>query len=146
MDIETGIVVDPDLRLGTGNHAPIAIDRSLGVRALKQIVRQGVERLNAGLWVVVFPEGTRIAPGKRQKYHPGGAMLAEKSGYPVIPIAHNAGHLWPRNSFLKWPGTIRMVIGAPIQTQGKKAAQITREVEEWIESTVAALPEPDNQS
>ncbi len=131
---------------GLATMRPIAIDRSLGVRALKQIVLQGVERLNAGLWVVVFPEGTRIAPGKRQKYHPGGGMLAEKSGYPVIPIAHNAGHLWPRNSFLKWPGTIRMVIGAPVQTQGKKAAQITREVEEWIESTVAALPEPDNQS
>ena len=127
---------------GLATMRPIAIDRSLGVRSLKQIVRQGVERLNAGLWVVVFPEGTRIAPGERQKYHPGGGMLAEKSGRPVIPIAHNAGYLWPRNSFLKWPGTIRMVIGAPIQTQGKKAAQITREVEEWIETTVVALPGP----
>ena len=131
---------------GLATMRPIAIDRSLGVRSLKQIVRQGVERLNAGLWVVVFPEGTRIAPGERQIYHPGGGMLAEKSGRPVIPIAHNAGYLWPRNSFLKWPGTIQMVIGAPVQTQGKKAAQITREVEEWIETTVAALPKPDIQS
>ena len=131
---------------GLATMRPIAIDRSLGVRSLKQLVRQGVERLNAGLWVVVFPEGTRIAPGKRQKYYPGGGMLAEKSGRPVIPIAHNAGYLWPRNSFLKWPGTIRMVIGAPVHTRGKKAAQITREVEEWIETTVAALPKPDNQS
>ena len=131
---------------GLATMRPIAIDRSLGVRSLKQIVRQGVARLDAGLWVVVFPEGTRIAPGKRQKYHPGGGMLAEKSGRPVIPIAHNAGYLWPRNSFLKWPGTIRMVIGTPIETREKKAAQITREVEEWIETTVAALPRPDNQS
>ena len=130
---------------GLATMRPIAIDRSLGVRSLRQIVRQGLERLNSGLWVVVFPEGTRIAPGERQKYHPGGGMLAEKSGCPVIPIAHNAGYLWPRNSFLKWPGTIRMVIGTPIQTQGKKAAQITREVEEWIETTVAALPGPTNQ-
>ena len=121
---------------------PIAIDRSLGIRSLKQIVRQGIERLNAGLWVVVFPEGTRIAPGERHKYHPGGGMLAEKSGCPVIPIAHNAGYLWPRNSFRKWPGTITMVIGSPIQPQGKKATQITGEVEEWIETTVAALPAP----
>ena len=127
---------------GLATMRPIAIDRSLEVRSLRQIVRQGVERLNSGLWVVVFPEGTRIAPGERQKYHPGGGMLAEKSGCPVIPIAHNAGYLWPRNSFLKWPGSIRMVIGAPIQTRGKKAAQITREVEEWIETTVAALPGP----
>ena len=130
---------------GLATMRPIAIDRSLGVRSLRQIVRQGLERLNSGLWVVVFPEGTRIAPGERQKYHPGGGMLAEKSGCPVIPIAHNAGYLWPRNSFLKWPGTIRMVIGAPIQTRGKKAAQITREVEEWIETTVAALPGPTDQ-
>ena len=70
---------------GLATMRPIAIDRSLGVRSLRQIVRQGVERLNSGLWVVVFPEGTRIAPGERQKYHPGGGMLAEKSGCPVIP-------------------------------------------------------------
>ena len=127
---------------GLATMKPIAIDRSLGVRSLKQIVRQGTERLNAGLWVVVFPEGTRIAPGKRQKYHPGGGMLAEKSGYPVIPIAHNAGYLWPRNGFLKRPGTIKMVIGPPLQPRGKKAAQITREAEEWIEAAVAALPVP----
>ena len=127
---------------GLATMRPIAIDRSLGVRSLKQIVRQGMERLNDGLWVVVFPEGTRLAPGIRQKYHPGGAMLAEKSGSPVIPIAHNAGYLWPRNSFLKRPGTIRMIIGPPIQTTGKKATQIIRETEDWIEATVAALPEP----
>ena len=127
---------------GLATMKPIAIDRSLGVRSLKQLVRQGKERLDAGLWVVVFPEGTRLAPGVRQKYHPGGAMLAEKSGYPIIPIAHNAGYLWPRHSFLKRPGTIRMVIGPPIQSGGKKAAQILRETEEWIETTVAALPVP----
>ena len=125
---------------GLATMRPIAIDRSLGVRSLKQVVRQGTARLNAGLWVVVFPEGTRSAPGKRQKYHPGGGMLAEKSGCPVIPIAHNAGYLWPRNGFLKRPGTIKMVIGPPLQSQGKKAAQITREAEEWIEAAVAALP------
>ena len=127
---------------GLATMKPIAIDRSLGVRSLKQLVRQGKERLDAGLWVVVFPEGTRLAPGVRQKYHPGGALLAEKAGYPVIPIAHNAGYLWPRHSFLKRPGTIRMVIGPPIQSGGKKAAQILRETEEWIETTAAGLPAP----
>ena len=125
---------------GLAAMKPIAIDRSLGVRSLKQLVRQGMERLEAGLWVVVFPEGTRLAPGARRKYHPGGAMLAEKSGRPIIPIAHNAGYLWPRNSFIKRPGTIRMVIGPPIPSKGKKAAQIIRETEDWIETTVAALP------
>ncbi len=127
---------------GLATMKPIAIDRSLGLRALRQLVRQGRERLDSGLWVVVFPEGTRLPPGARQKYHPGGALLAEKSGYPVIPIAHNAGYLWPRNSFLKRPGTIQMVIGQPIQSKGKKSAQILRETEDWIETTVATLPAP----
>ena len=127
---------------GLATMKPIAIDRSLGVRSLRQLVREGKERLSAGLWVVVFPEGTRLAPGVRRKYHPGGAMLAEKSGYPIIPIAHNAGYLWPRNSFLKRPGTIRMVIGPPIPSKGKKAAQILRETEDWIETTIAGLPLP----
>ena len=127
---------------GLATMKPIAIDRSLGVRALKQLVRQGMERLAAGLWVVVFPEGTRLAPDVRGKYHPGGAMLAEKSGCPVIPIAHNAGYLWPRNGFLKRPGTIRMVIGPPIRSGGRKAAQILRETEDWIETTAATLPAP----
>ena len=121
---------------------PIAIDRSAGVRALKQIVRQGCERLAAGLWVVIFPEGTRVAPGQRKKYQPGGAMLAEKSGYPIVPIAHNSGYFWPRNSFRKWPGTIKMVIGPVIDPAGKSATEITREVEHWIESTVTQLPAP----
>lgn len=125
---------------GMATMRPIAIDRAAGVRSLKRIVRQGVARLREGLWVVIFPEGTRVAPGQWRKYHPGGGMLAERSGCPVVPIAHNAGRLWPRNSFLKRPGVIDMVIGPPIQSQGKDATQITREAEEWIETTVAALP------
>lgn len=125
---------------GMATMRPIAIDRAAGVRSLKRIVRQGAARLREGLWVVVFPEGTRIAPGQRRKYHPGGGLLAQRSGCPVVPIAHNAGRLWPRNSFLKRPGVIDMVIGPPIQSRGKDANQITREAEEWIETTVAALP------
>ncbi len=130
---------------GLATMRPIAIDRDAGVRSLKQIVRQGTERLKAGLWVVVFPEGTRIAAGEREKYHPGGGMLAERSGYPIVPVAHNAGYLWPRNSFLKWPGEITMVIGKPIEPAGKKAHAITLEVAQWIESTVARLPAPARQ-
>ena len=125
---------------GMATMRPIAIDRAAGVRSLKRIVRQGAARLREGLWVVIFPEGTRAAPGQRRKYHPGGGLLAEQSGCPVVPIAHNAGRLWPRNSFLKRPGVIDMVIGPPIQSGGKDANQITREAEEWIETTVAALP------
>jgi len=121
---------------------PIAIKRASGTRALRQIVTQGCERLAQGLWVVIFPEGTRVAPGDKKKYQPGGGMLAHKSACPVLPVAHNSGHYWPKNSFRKWPGTIKMVIGPVIDPKDKSAADITREVEGWIEATVAKLPVP----
>ena len=122
---------------------PIAIDRGSAIRSFRQIVEQGCERLERGIWVVVFPEGTRVAPGQRRKYLPGGGMLAEKSGRPVIPVAHNAGYYWPRQSFIKRPGTIHMVVGPAIETTGKKAAAITAEAEEWIEDRMKRLPVPE---
>ncbi len=121
---------------------PIAIDRTSGIRSLRQIVKQGCQRLAEGLWVVIFPEGTRVAPGTQGEYLPGGALLASKSGYPIVPIAHNAGYFWPRNSLKKWPGTITMVIGPLIETDDKSTAEISKQVEEWIESTVEKLPRP----
>ncbi|MFQ5660681.1 MAG: lysophospholipid acyltransferase family protein [Gammaproteobacteria bacterium] len=121
---------------------PIAIARTSMFKALRQIVRQGCKRLAQGLWVVIFPEGTRVPPGQRAKYQPGGGMLAEKSGFPVVPVAHNSGYFWPRNSLKKWPGTITMVIGPVIEAGGKSAAEITQQAEEWIESTIQQLPVP----
>jgi 1-acyl-sn-glycerol-3-phosphate acyltransferase len=125
---------------GLAAMEPIAIDRSSTTRALRKIVGQGCERLAQGLWVVIFPEGTRTKAGTRQKYQPGGGMLASKSEYPVIPVAHNSGYFWPRNSIRKFPGTITMVIGPAITSAGKSAKEITQESEEWIESTVQGLP------
>lgn len=127
---------------GLATMNPIAIDRGAGVRALRQLVRQGRQRLEHGIWVVIFPEGTRVAPGSRGTYQPGGGMLAAESGRPVVPIAHNAGWFWPRNSFVKRPGHIHMVIGPPIDSTGRSAKEITALAENWIESTVAALPAP----
>lgn len=124
---------------------PIAIDRAAGRRALRTMVTEGKERLGRGLWVVVFPEGTRVAPGQRRKYQPGGGLLAAESGCQVVPVAHNSGWFWPRNSFRKYPGTITMVIGPPIDSQGRSADEITRLAEEWIESTCAELPRPEGR-
>lgn len=118
----------------------IAINRDAGRQALKQIIRQGKEVLDEGRVVVVFPEGTRTAPGEKRKYGIGGAMLAEKSGYPVIPIAHNAGVFWKRRGLKKYPGTIDVVVGKPIESKGRKAGEINRLVENWIENQVAELP------
>jgi len=118
---------------------PISINRGLKKQALRQLVDQGLQRLKKGVWVVVFPEGTRVAPGQKMKYSGGGALLAHKSGCPVIPVAHNAGEFWPRNSFLKYPGVIQMRIGPLIDSKGKSASEINREAEAWIESQMEEI-------
>ncbi len=115
---------------------PIAINRGAGRAAIKQLIEEGTKKLNDGKWMVLFPEGTRTSPGKANKYKIGGALLAEKSGYPVIPIAHNAGEFWPKHSFIKWPGTISVVIGPAIETKGRSADEINTDVFNWIENTM----------
>jgi 1-acyl-sn-glycerol-3-phosphate acyltransferase len=119
---------------------PIAIDRSAGREALKQIVAQGRDRLAQGFWVLVFPEGTRVAAGEKGRYGIGGGWLAAETGAPVVPVAHNAGEVWPKNAFVKRPGTITVSIGPVIASSNKSAAEITREVEAWIETEMANLP------
>ena len=119
---------------------PIAIDRSAGREALKQIVTQGRDKLANGFWVLVFPEGTRVAPGEKGKYGIGGGWLAAETGAPVVPVAHNAGELWPKNAFVKRPGTVTVRIGPVIDSVGKSAAEITRAVEAWIETEMTRLP------
>jgi 1-acyl-sn-glycerol-3-phosphate acyltransferase len=119
--------------------SPIAIKRSDGKGAMKQLLKQGKERLAQGFCVVVFPEGTRIPFGQRGKYKNGGALLAASSGVPVVPVAHNAGRLWGRNAFSKHPGLITMSIGAPIETTGLKAEEINSRAEAWIENEIRDL-------
>ena len=120
---------------------PIAIDRGSGRQAIEQVVAQGRERLQSGIWVVVFPEGTRVAPGKKRRYGIGGAVLAAETGYPIVPVAHNAGSFWPRRGFLKHPGVIQVVIGPAIDSHGKSAEEIRQLTEEWIEQTMTRLAE-----
>jgi 1-acyl-sn-glycerol-3-phosphate acyltransferase len=120
---------------------PIAIDRKSRHKAVDQIVVQGTQRLQSGKKVFIFPEGTRVAPGTRKRYGKGGAILAERSGYPVLPIAHNAGVFWRRRDIIKYPGTIDVRIGPLIDTKGLKATEINQAAEHWIESTVDSLPQ-----
>lgn len=118
---------------------PIALNRAAGRAAINQLVEKGTKKLNDGKWLILFPEGTRIKPGKTHKYKIGGALLAEKSGYPVVPIAHNAGEFWPKHSFIKWPGIISVVIGPPIMSVGRSAEEINRDVSGWIEETMLQI-------
>ena len=124
---------------GLALMSPIAINRSRGMRALRTIARRGRERLAQGFWVVVFPEGTRVAPGTQREYHPGGAWLASASGAPVVPVAHNAGLLWPRNAFLKRSGTVTVRIGPPIEAADRDPKTINDLAKTWIEEQQKAL-------
>ncbi|MCB5185050.1 1-acyl-sn-glycerol-3-phosphate acyltransferase [Methylobacillus gramineus] len=124
---------------GLALTSPIAINRAAGREALKQLVSQGKERLKQRFFVVIFPEGTRLAPGTRGKYHIGGAWLATHTKSTVVPVAHNAGEYWPKNSFLKRPGTITLSIGNPIDAAGLKPDQLNQLVENWIEQEMLLL-------
>jgi len=124
---------------GLAMTSPIAINRKAGRDALIQLVEQGKDRLAKGFWVVIFPEGTRIAPGKKGKYHIGGAWLATHTGAPALPVAHNAGEFWGKRQFLKKPGTIIVSIGKPIDTSGMKADELNKRVEAWIEGEMPHL-------
>jgi len=118
---------------------PIAIDRKAGRKALNKVIEQGKDRLGKGRWVIIFPEGTRLQPAQTRQFGIGGAMLAAKSGTSVIPVTHNAGEFWPKRGFIKHPGTIHVVIGPAIQTEGRKASEINREAEAWMNTTRADL-------
>ncbi len=119
--------------------SPIAINRSAGREALKQLVSLGKERLAKQFWVVIFPEGTRTSPGERGKYHIGGAWLATHTKTQVVPVAHNAGEYWRKNSFLKYPGVIQVSIGKPVLTDGVKADVLNQQVENWIEAEMESF-------
>ena len=111
----------------------IAIDRASGQSAREQVVSQGKRRLQEGMGIAIFPEGTRIAPGQRGRYGIGGALLATRTGTPILPMAHNAGELWGRYAFRKRAGTVKVVLGPLIRTEGRDPISVNREVEAWIE-------------
>lgn len=118
---------------------PIAIKRSAPKEAVRQLQRQGIERLNAGISVLIFPEGTRMDYETQGNYARGGASLAKKAGVALLPLAHNAGKYWPNKGWLKQPGTIQVCIGKPISTEDKSAAELTEQAREWIETTISTL-------
>jgi 1-acyl-sn-glycerol-3-phosphate acyltransferase len=124
---------------GLATLAPIAINRGAGRRAVHQIIEQGRARLESGKTVVVYPEGTRVPAGYRRRYGIGGAVLAAETGYPVVPIAHNAGSAWPRHSFRVGPGMVTVAVGPPIDSRGLSAEEIRDRAEQWIETTMMRL-------
>ncbi|MBL8224406.1 MAG: 1-acyl-sn-glycerol-3-phosphate acyltransferase [Chromatiales bacterium] len=124
---------------------PIAIDRGSGRQAVEQVVQQGTERLKAGLWVCVFPEGTRMPPGETRRYGVSGSLLAQRAGCLIVPIAHNAGDFWPRRGWRKRAGVVTFRIGAPVDPAGRDLRELNESIQRWIEGEVEALrrqPDP----
>jgi 1-acyl-sn-glycerol-3-phosphate acyltransferase len=119
--------------------SPIAINRSNKKAAMGRMIALGGRRLKQGFSIMIYPEGTRVPVGRRGIYKLGGAVLACANGARVLPVAHNAGLVWPRNSFLKYPGKVTVVIGKPVETRDRTPEEVMREVESWIEGEVARL-------
>jgi 1-acyl-sn-glycerol-3-phosphate acyltransferase len=117
----------------------IHIDRKQGRDAFTSVTRQGRARMDEGAWVIMFPEGTRTRVGSQGKYKTGGARFAAATGAPVVPIAHNAGHVWPRNSFIKYPGIVTVSVGKPIDTAGLTPEEVNERVESWIETEMRRI-------
>jgi 1-acyl-sn-glycerol-3-phosphate acyltransferase len=113
----------------------IAIDRKAGASAVNQVLTQGKDRLDRfGAWILVFPEGTRMAPGETRRYGSSGTLLAAQEHRKIVPVAHNAGFFWPRRGLLKKRGVIRVIIGPPIDPAGRDTRELNEEVQAWIEA------------
>jgi 1-acyl-sn-glycerol-3-phosphate acyltransferase len=124
---------------GLAAMRPIAIDRSAGHTAVTQVIEQGRERLARGIWITVFPEGTRVPAGQTKKFGISGAALATEAGCLIVPVAHNAGDLWPRRGLVKKPGLIRFCIGPPVDPAGRTPKETNRIVQDWIETKMCEI-------
>lgn len=121
---------------------PIAINRGGGRNAVNQVIERGQARLGEGLWVMIFPEGTRVPVGQMGRFGLSGILLAQAAGKPVVPVAHNAGYFWPRRGLLKKPGTIQLVIGNPVETANREPREVSDEVKAWMEAEIAEMTGP----
>jgi len=124
---------------GIGRLDMIHIDRKLRSQAFQKVVTQGRELLSKGIWVIMFPEGTRIARGQAGHYKAGGTRLAIETGVPVIPIAVNSARCWPRKAWIKYPGLVTVSIGPMIQSTGRESEEMMQEVQQWIENEMHRL-------
>lgn len=129
----------PAVGIGVLQMHAIAIDRRAGHTAVAQVIEQGQDRLAEGDWVMIFPEGTRMPPGETRRYGVSGTLLAAETGRLIVPVAHNAGHYWPRRGLMKKPGTVRVVIGTPVIAAGREARAVNEEIQAWVEATVKDL-------
>lgn len=120
---------------GIASTQPIALDRKQGKKSFIQLIRDGKEKLALGRFILIFPEGTRIPYGEEKTLKIGGFVLAKKSKSDILPVAHDAGRLWPKQGFIKTPGTIHLHIGKPISTKDMDAEQLRDHYATWLKQT-----------
>lgn len=118
---------------------PISVDKNAPTSSMKKLLSEGHKKLMDGRWVLIFPESQRVKAGKKARYRIGGALLAHNADVPVVPVAHNAGHCWPGKAFLKYPGTISVVIGNTIDTSNRSAEDILALAKIRIEKTLEII-------
>jgi len=133
------LIFIPFVGLGLRLLRSIAVKRGAGASAVNQVVSQGRSRLADGLSILIFPEGTRVAAGETRRYGVSGALLASRTGCKVVPVAHDAGYYWPRRGLIKKPGTVRVIVGPPIDTAGREPREINEEAQAWIETTIRRI-------
>ncbi|NBX56967.1 MAG: 1-acyl-sn-glycerol-3-phosphate acyltransferase [Gammaproteobacteria bacterium] len=133
------LIFIPFVGLGLRLLRSIAVKRGAGASAVNQVVSQGGSRLADGLSILIFPEGTRVAAGETRRYGVSGALLASRTGRKVVPVAHDAGYYWPRRGLIKKPGTVRVIVGPPIDTAGREPREINEEAQAWIETTIRRI-------
>ena len=143
--LKRSLLYIPFFGWGLAATGPIKIDRTTARKALEQVVKQGIEVLKEGRWVVVFPEGTRIPPGEHGTYLASASLLAIRAGAPLVPVAHNAGDYWRRRELTKSPGVIRVRIGEPIFPQNIKPREMNNLAEAWIRKTMPEISDAYTQ-
>lgn len=137
--LKRSLLFIPFFGWGVALLRPIGIDRSSPVKALRQVKVQGVDRLSRGFNLLIFPEGTRTSPGKPGNYARSGVEVAAAAGVKAIPVAHNAGEVWPARTLRKYPGTIQVVIGKPVETVGRDSREVIAEIRDWIEGELSRM-------
>ena len=142
--IKKELLYVPFFGWGIASTQPIALDRKQGKKAMRQLIADGVYKLGLGRFILIFPEGTRIPYEEERPLKVGGFVLAKESKADILPVAHDAGRLWPRKSFIKTPGTIRLTIGKPISTQNHSAEEIREQYAQWLKTTRAEIKQQIN--
>lgn len=143
--IKKELLYIPFFGWGIASIQPIALDRKQGKKSIRQLISDGKSKLGLGRFLLIFPEGTRIPYGETRPLKAGGFVLAKQANVSILPVAHDAGRLWPRNGFLKNPGTIHVHIGQAMTTDAHSAEELRDQYSQWLNDKRAEMHNKANR-